>query len=158
MCDNKNFISYRLSNIFHGGKQNGVTCWGNVPTYFPNSLGHLYVKENNGRTHSGSWGGWRSNINVIKKIITIYEAENKNYIEYGRKLPGDDEVVIHLRMGDVIGSTNTDYPINLFKYKDAAINVYKSHVHTIEYYEKVVQSIINIKKNKNCCVDGKYVS
>ena len=33
-------------------------------------------------------------------------------------------------------------------------NVYKSHVHTIEYYEKVVRSIINIKKIKTVVLMG----
>merc|ERR1711861_24109 len=125
-------IHYRLSNIFHGGKDSGETCWRNVPKYFPNSLGHRYIKEYDGKKLS-KHGEWRHNTNVISKIINDYLNDN-NDITFNNNLPGNKDVIVHLRMGDVIDMKEESKITHKFIYKDVVIDVKQTHVHLIPHY------------------------
>lgn len=135
----KEYIPYRLSNILHGGKNIGFTSWNVVPKYFPNSLGHKYMIEYGEKTKKTNNQYWRSNINTIGKIINEYKND-KDYVKYDRHEPTDKEVIVYLRMGDVIldGVSKSDY---YFKYKDVKIDVMNSHVHKLDYYEKKLPKI-----------------
>ena len=142
----EDYIPYRLSNILHGGKNEGETSWTNVPRLFPNSLGHRYTIKYSGKPISSSNQYWRSNINVINDIINDYKNE-KNYIKYDRHEPTFHEVIVYMRMGDAIfdGKSKSDY---FFEYKDIKIDVRKEHVHKIDYYEKLIPKIKEYNINK----------
>lgn len=145
------YIPYRLSNIFNGGKTTGVTAWHMVPKLFKGSLGHMYTKHYNGKPVGGRWNGWRSNPKVIRSIIEQYEVDNPDAIKYDRSRPADDEAIVHLRMGDVIESADDRWKksdLYEFIYKGVVIPVKKSHVWLIRDYEEKVKKIkaIGIKK------------
>ena len=145
------YTPYRLSNIFNGGKNTGVTAWHTVPKLFKGSLGHMYTKHYNGKPVSGRWGGWRSNPKVIRSIIEQYEVDHPDAMKNDRSLPADDEAIVHLRMGDVIETSGAGWresELYEFIYKDVVITVKKSHVWLISDYEEKVKKIkaIGIKK------------
>lgn len=145
-------VHYRISNIMSGGKKLGCeTCWSGINTRFPGSLGDRYAKKYNYTTVPGRFHGWRTNIDIINTIINEYEEDNKDTLKFERKFPDEDEVIVHLRMGDVIGTSRPDH--GDFIYKDVTIPIISTHVHTIDHYKK---KVIDIRKYglKNVTIIG----
>jgi len=143
---------YRLGNIVNGGKGPGCTTnWGRVPKLYPNSLGHKYINFYKDRNLNGS-NGWRTNLYTLNLIINEkLEEKIKEDPLYLEKMPKEDEIIFHLRLGDVIDKENywkeSDYfDIN---YNDIIIkNVKKTHVKPIQYYETIIENMkkYNLKK------------
>ena len=141
---------YRLSNIVNGGKKPPCsTSWDLVPKLYPNSLGHKYVNYYKNVT---SRYGWRSNIDTLNLIINEkLEEKIKEDPLYLEKIPKEDEIIFHLRLGDVIDKDNYWKEPDYFdiNYNDIIIkNVKKTHVKPIQYYETIIEKMKkhNLKK------------
>jgi len=141
---------YRLGNIVNGGKgSSSTTNWGRVPKLYPNSLGHKYVNYYKNNT---SRYGWRTNIDTLNLIITEKIEENiKENPLYLEKMPKEDEIIFHLRLGDVIDKENFWEKSEYFdiNYNDIIIkNVKKTHVKPIQDYETIIEQLKkhNLKK------------
>lgn len=151
---------YRFGNIINGGKgTNSTTNWGRVPKLYPNSLGHKYINFYKDYKLSGR-NEWRTNIETLNKVITnkMEESikENPLYIE---KMPKEDEVIFHLRLGDVIDKENSWKESECFdiNYNDIIIKkVKKTHVKSIQYYETIIENMKKYNLTKIIIVTNYY--
>ena len=143
---------YRLGNIVNGGKGSGSTTnWGRVPKLYPNSLGHKYINVYKDRNLGGR-NGWRTNIGTLNTVINEkMEEKIKEDPLYIENMPTEDEIIFHLRLGDVIDKENIWKESECFdiNYNDIIIKkVKKTHVNPIQYYETIIEKMnkYNLKK------------
>jgi hypothetical protein len=100
----------------------------NVSKRYPNSIGDLYFKRLKKK---------EKNLEVLYKIVDELSKNNKN-------IPKNNEVIIHLRIGDVIEKCDND----VFKYK------YSFNNHSKGFYTIKLE---NIKKNINLFKNKKVI-
>jgi hypothetical protein len=96
-----------------------------VSKRYPNSIGDIYFKRLKKK---------EKNLDLLYKIIDEKSHNNKN-------IPKNNEVVLHLRIGDVIEKCDND----VFKYR------YSNHKHSKGFYAIKLENIknnLNLFKNK----------
>ena len=129
------WLNYRLGDILRGWlKKNGSTKYlNNIEKKLPNSIAAKYLKETKNLEPKIYY-------NIIKSIL--------NDLQYEK--PNDNDIIIHLRIGDSI----TDINNNSINYlKNANNEVYAT---IIENLEKTLQLLD--KKNRCVLVYGTHIN
>ena len=123
---NKNNCAYRLGDMilhkFHRNKNLGKLCH---LTIYPNSIASEYLKKTN-----------KSNdINVLYDIV----KKRSNLIN----LPNNNELIIHIRIGDVIDKRNISVDEFLYNYYyDTNYFFYKlNYVKPYSFYKKIIDKL-----------------
>ena len=149
MNDNK-WIGYRLGDIIKGYflHTKNYKYLNMIKKRLPNSIGACYIKETEKIKNVEDK---KNNFKILNKII---ELKSKNM-----ELPNEKDIVIHLRIGDIIKNYGTnnkyDFSLNLNELEkilrehqdNKVILVYGSHKKNIdkkkndEYLEKVRQML-----------------
>ena len=121
--NNDNWSQYRLADIFlywnNLKYQNyNFEYINNVKHKYKNSIGDLYLKKNQSR---------KPNYELMKKIVN---EKSKNF----KNLPKNNEVILHLRIGDSIKDL-----------KNGKFIYHKNYATRIEYIDKIIPLIKNKK-------------
>jgi len=161
------WLNYRLGDIIKGYCFNNkeYKYLDNIEKKNPNSIGGLYIKETKKLKNIEER---KNNFKILNKII---EKKCKNMI-----LPNKDDIVIHLRIGDIISSEKLKYSyiLHFSELKKLLTNndskvilVYGSHIKNIdmnknnEYLENVrkilKQKNINFEENNSDNPDNDFI-
>ena len=121
------WLDYRLGDILRGWlKKNGSTKYlNNIEKKLPNSIAAKYLKETKNLEPKIYY-------NIIKSILKDLQYEK----------PNDDDIIIHLRIGDSIQDSNNN-SINYLQNKNG--EVYATIVENLE-------KTLYLLDNKNRCV------
>lgn len=160
MLNDSKWIGYRLSDIFKGSfiKKNETWYLDKVEKNLPDSLGGIYIRKTKGLEFEQQ----KKNYKLLESII---DEKSKNL-----SLPDENDIVFHLRLGDVIRdfkngeviATNSFFVLTLkeiqllldrIKENESGRNIilfYGSHVKKInqranDQYLEAVQNLL--KKN-----------
>jgi len=128
------WLDYRLGDILRGWlKKNGSTKYlNNIEKKLPNSIAAKYLKETKNLQPKIYY-------NIIKSIL--------NDLQYEK--PNDDDIIVHLRIGDSIKDINNN-SINYLKNKNNEV-----YATIIENLEKTLQLLD--KKNRCVLVYGTHI-
>ena len=92
ITNNQQWINYRLGDVISGYKKlfekkgNNLSYIDKVPIKYKNSIAHKYLIETKNVDNKNK------NLKILKKIV-----DNEKY-----EKPSENDVILHLRIGDVI--------------------------------------------------------
>jgi len=143
LTNKKHWLNYRLGDIIIGEcyrKSWERQYFNSIEKLYPNSIAAIYIKKTNHLKHNRF-----NNMNILDKIVRDKTTKNN--------IPGNDKIVIHLRIGDSLKDYKNGKIIynkrKRFKSGTYAIKV-ESFEHLIDYIKK------NIKNKKIVLVYGSH--
>ena len=129
ITNNQQWLNYRLGDVISGykklyKKKNNLSYIDKVPIKYKNSIAHKYLIETKNLDNKNK------NLKILKKIV-----DNEKY-----EKPNENDVILHLRIGDVI----LGYKNDNFIFKKSS----NGHQYCIplKKLDKVLKSLDNRKK------------
>jgi GR25 family glycosyltransferase involved in LPS biosynthesis len=126
-------LEYRLADVFLG---DGPDANDYHLENFPNSFASQYIRKNVGHR----------NFEVLAEIIDNHRKTIT--------LPEKNEVVVHLRCGDVM--EDSDHTVEEMLEKDVLYNNGYAYIHSLEYYENIFRNLVNNGIVKMTIISGSH--
>ena len=141
------WLDYRLGDIIKGYFRNRkqFDYLKKIEDKLPDSIGSLYIK----RTKNINKNLQNNNFDILKKIID----DKKQSLE----LPDKDDIVIHIRLGDIIRGNKNNIKFQNNNWFGTDIGKLEQQIKSIKNIKKVYLVYGSHKKNINIGLNNKYL-